>query len=193
MSPYSSAQLLFLSKFRSPQSADIYADDENWREVLGEKPSKTTERFRRDGLLQDASFEQRVDIRFKSSELKEMLKTRGLKQSGRKDEQIERLIQNNRAEMEKAVSNVKGYVLSEKGAVLVNDYLTREREIRERIDAQVIDLLRKRDFEKAARTIANYEFRTGFPTSMVCILETLQSEIPGYSSPTYIFENTSSS
>ena len=166
MSPYSSAQLLFLSKFKSPKSADLYANDESWKEVLEEKPTKTVDRFKRDGLLLETNLEQRIDISFKSTELKEMLKKRGLKQSGRKEEQIARLIEYNRAEMEKTVVKVKGYILSVKGTELAIDYLEREREIRERAEEQVLDFLKKRDFEKAVRTMANYESVQVFPRGM---------------------------
>ena len=94
----SSAQLLFLSKFLKPRDIDGSGwiggqPRERWREVLGESPLQTFQRYYSNSLIEEGSLVERILHKFKVPDLKMMLKQQGLPVSGRKIELATRLIQ----------------------------------------------------------------------------------------------------
>lgn len=95
----SPAHLLLLSKFRNSDSPTKYRNADNWSAALKEKPAKVIEQFIKEGMLEPAELPELVDYKFKASDLKSMLKEKGLKISGRKEDLIKRLIENDSKEM----------------------------------------------------------------------------------------------
>src|SRR5208282_220252 len=93
------AHLMLLSMFSGPRTGNGPWGDQ-WSGALGEDGSGAIQRFVGAGLLVDSvlSVSERLALKFSSLQLKQMLKERGLKVSGRKDEMAERLCMANAAE-----------------------------------------------------------------------------------------------
>ncbi len=111
----SPAHLLLLSKFLNSEAAERFDNDDRWAAVLHEHPADAIRGFREDGALEAADLDEVMDRVFKAGDLKTMLKERGLKISGPKNELIQRLIENDPAGMKTATKNSVVYRCSEKG------------------------------------------------------------------------------
>lgn len=92
-------------------------------EQLGEAPSRFVERLVTDGLIEICSLEDRLASKFKVSDLKELLKERGLKLTGKRAELIERLIAFNFEEATTLVSDVKKFTWTEAGKMVGKDII----------------------------------------------------------------------
>lgn len=162
----SSSHLLLLSKFMEGDSPDHYMDAEHWKSALNESPKKAIKGFVKDGMLEPAELTQLMDFKFKVSELKSMLKNRQLKMSGRKVNLIDRLIENDAPGMEKATNDISVFKCSEGGKILVNDYLYKAKEERERAEKIALNLLKERSFKKSVEVVARYEASQVFPRGL---------------------------
>ena len=159
----SPAHLIFLSKFRTPRNIEEISLQDYWRDVLNEKPLKAVNRFIKDGMLIEGDVHSCMEYKFKVSELKQLLKERGLKQSGRKAEIIARLVENDPEEMKKTVSGLKIYKCSSAGLEIAEEYLESEAEKRALAEKNTISLLQKRKFKQASMVVASYEAEQVFP------------------------------
>lgn len=162
----SPAHLLFLSKFRTPRAVDDFSKSDTWRAVLKEAPKKAIKRFLDEGMLEQASLAGLLNYKYKVSELKAMLKRRGLRVSGRKAELIERLVQADPQGMRKAVRGLSVLQCSEQGRMIAEQYLAEEKEKRARVEEQTLQALRQRKFKEASRTVAAFEAQQVFPRGM---------------------------
>ena len=116
------------------------------------------DRFRRLGHLQEASVARKMDACFWLTELKPLLKGRGLKQAGKKAELIERLLQSISPDEAKAlVHGLKLYEFTPGGAALVEAQRKRIEESRLTAEAQMRSALEKRDVRTATDVLARYE------------------------------------
>jgi hypothetical protein len=88
----SKAHILLLSRFLYAQSPKD-AVPSHWERLLGEPPQRAVDRFISEGWLIPASLNTKLDRTFNTTEIKKMLKERGLRVSGRKAQGIERLIE----------------------------------------------------------------------------------------------------
>jgi hypothetical protein len=162
----SSAHLLLLSKFCKGDSPDKYRDSEDWQAVLKEKPLKAIERFLQEGVLEPAGLRQLVNHKFKASDLKSMAKESGLKVSGRKEELIERLLENNQHSMINATKGLVMYQCTAQGEQIAKHYLNGENTKRETAEQQVLDFLRSLKFSKALQVVADFEASQVFPRGL---------------------------
>lgn len=162
----SPAHLLLLSKFRNGDSPDRYRDAEYWEAVLKGKPIKVIEQFLKEGVLEPAGLQELVDHKFKASDLKFLLKEKGLKVSGRKEELIQRLIENDAQSMRDATKGLVLYRCTKEGIQLAEHYLEGERTKRDDAERAVLDLLRRKEFSEAVRIVAQYEASQVFPRGL---------------------------
>lgn len=162
----SPAHLLLLSKFRNGDSLDRYRDAEYWETVLKEKPLKVIEQFLKEGVLEPAGLQELVDYKFKASDLKLMAKERGLKVSGRKEELIQRLIDNAEQSMRDATKGLDMYRCTTEGIRIAEHYLEGEKAKRDAAELDVLGLLARREFSKAVRILAQYEASQVFPRGL---------------------------
>ena len=153
----SSAHLLLLSKFRKGDSPRRYRGTEYWAAALKEEPTKAITRFVRDGMLEPGGLRECMDYQFKVPDLKSMLKVRGLKVSGRKEDLIHRLIDNDAEAMTEATKGLDLYRCTMAGMQLAENYLERERVKREATECEVLKLITEGQFSKAVRLVAQYE------------------------------------
>src|SRR3990170_3872758 len=90
----SPAHLHLLTKFLSPQAMeDISRRKDTWESVLKESLEKAVRRFLDEKVLEYGGLAEILDVKYKASELKEMLKQRGLSTAGNKSDYITRLLQ----------------------------------------------------------------------------------------------------
>jgi len=88
------AYLLLLSKFRKGDSPAGYRGVSHWEAALQEKPETVIKQLFDEGILERGELPDLVNYKFRATDLKLMLKERGLKVSGRKAELVQRLIDN---------------------------------------------------------------------------------------------------
>ncbi len=159
------AHLLFLSKFLVGQELKnmVYP---YWEAPLREQPAAAIERFINIGWLVPATLAAKLGSRFKASELKPLLKERGLRVSGRKDELIERLITADEASMGALVADMKVYECSPEARVCAEQYKLKQAQQRATTENRVLDQLRARDFRGACLTVAAFEAAQVFPRGM---------------------------
>lgn len=146
----SPAHLLFLSKFIQPRSADDFDRDGGWQEVLKEPPQQAVKRLLEDAALTHSDLGGHLAFKFKVGELKEMLKQRGLSTSGKKDDLIQRLAQSDPEGMKKAVAGLMVLQCTQLGRAAVEQHLAHERDRRNKIELEVLETIRNREFEKAS-------------------------------------------
>jgi hypothetical protein len=160
---WSPAHLLFLSKFCRPRAIDDFSQSDTWEAVLKEAPKKAVKRFVDEGLLEQASLSGLLDYKYKVSDLKSMLKQRGLPVSGRKVELIERLVEADPDGMQKAVRGLSVLQCTERGRASAEEYLAQEKEKRAKVEEQTLSALQQRRFEEASQTVAAFETQQVFP------------------------------
>jgi len=162
----SPAHLLLLSKFRAGASLKSFHDADHWATALKEKPSEVIEHFVKEGLLEPTGLLELVAYKFKTSDLKSILKGNGLKVSGRKDELIQRLVDNNAQAMCEATKDIDLYQCTAVGAQLAESYLAAEKTKRECAERDVLDLLGRGEYSEAVRVVAQFEALQVFPRGM---------------------------
>ncbi|QQR70876.1 MAG: SAP domain-containing protein [Methanolinea sp.] len=90
----------------------------------GNEPlEKAIEAFLKEGLLRVANLQEKMDAKFKLTDLKPLLKTRNLPVTGKKNLLIDRLIQADREAIESLVTDVNVLICSDKGKLIAEDYL----------------------------------------------------------------------
>ena len=187
----SEAHLLLLSKFRWGDLPSHYNDDENWESVLKETARKAIKKLIKQGLLEPAGLLELLNFKFKVTDLKIMLKERGLKASGHKQDLIERLVQHEPEKMKNATKGIELYFCTPKGKDVAERYLTGAKDKKSVAEQEVLASLKKRALQKAARIVAAYEMTQVFsrglgidfseydPGSDVRTLKLIFDETPG--------------
>jgi len=153
----SKAHLLMLSKFIQPQAPERFQNDPNWKEVLGESPRDALRMMRSDGMLRPCEIQELLEAKFKVSEMKQMLKAAGLKVSGRKAEQAERLIENDLAGARQAVGDFFALRCTNEGEDLSVSFLAEQEKERESAEAAAFAKLKEHKFKEAASIVTNFE------------------------------------
>jgi len=163
----SSAHLLFLTDFIRPRALDEPAWSTGyWDSVLGESPWEAVKRFLDEGILVPVDVNHALDHKFTVPQLKEMLRERGLKVSGRKAELITRLVEADPDGMKEIAVGLSLVWCSEQGRKIAEQYLAEQEEERAKVQQQVRELLKAHEFEQASRIVANYEAKQVFPRGL---------------------------
>jgi len=153
----SEIHLILLSQFLKPISADNVPD--NWESVLGESPQLTVERFIKNGLLVPLSLKAKVEYCNTIADLKKLLKERGLKVGGKKQELVERLVTADEVGMLNLHTAKAKMVIecsSEIRPRILQYVADKEGEFNNAV-AEALMALRLKDFAKASHTIGAYE------------------------------------
>jgi hypothetical protein len=145
-----------LSRFVHPREYDYFLNDW-WPQVLNEAPEKALKRFQSEGLIEPSDSRAMLDYKFKATELKDLLRQRGLKVSGKKPELADRLAQ---ADPEGVADLTRGLALFQctpRGYSLAQDHLAREDEMKTAVDHEAFEALQDGDFTKASETISEFQ------------------------------------
>jgi hypothetical protein len=161
---WSLTHLLLLSKFMrarrvEPPSTDSRTD--GWNVALGESQNDAIRRFASAGLLIPSPLAEKLACSFLAAHIKEMLRERGLKLSGSKNEMAERLCYADPRGIENALASIESFKCSETGRQLAEEFLERE----QRMKRALLEYLQKGDCEAAVREVCNYKDALGFPTT----------------------------
>jgi hypothetical protein len=154
---------LLLSKFLHAKSASDFSESDNWKTVLGESPKQAIERFTNEGMLVQANLTAQLDYRFKSTELKSILRQQGLPVSGHKEDLINRLIRSDPKGMKNAVGGLILVICSENGREIAEQYLSKEKLKQTRLEEQILEYLKQRKFREASIAVAAFEAEQVFP------------------------------
>ena len=117
-------------------------------------------------MLMASGLDGQLSYKYKVTELKDMLKQRGLAVSGRKDEMIQRLVQADTEGMKKAAGGLSLLECTAIGHEVVAQYIAVEREKRARVEQEVLEHLNRRKFKEASMTVATYEAEQVFPRGL---------------------------
>jgi hypothetical protein len=118
----SPAHLDLLGKFIKPRDLAQVLNWQYLKDSIRESTKDAIDRYIRDGALVPCELEEGIDRLFTAAQLKKMLKDLGQKQSGAKEELIERIIETNREEMERIISRSKIMKCSATGLAIVEQY-----------------------------------------------------------------------
>jgi hypothetical protein len=120
---FSPAHRFFLSNFTEPRAlSDSVFSSSNWPLMLGETPEQALEQFLKADMLMHANIHQKLAHCFTVNELKKMLRAKGLSILGNKDELIERLILNDKDNIQVQTNNVAVFICSDKGRKFIDNY-----------------------------------------------------------------------
>jgi len=158
----SEAHLLFLSKFLTPKAAQDFAKSDDWKDALGETPQQAIKRFTDQGILVSPGLPEHLACKYKASDLQAMLKQRSLPVSGRKADQISRLIEADPGGMKKAVAGLTVLQCSDIGQEIANQYLATQKQKRNATEQEVLTMLQKRKFREASLLVSSYEAKQVF-------------------------------
>lgn len=151
----SEINLILLSRFLEPRRADSVPT--YWESALGKPPQVAVKRFIENRFLLPASLHATIEFCNTVADLKKLLKERGLKISGKKQELVERLVVADEIGMSKLHATKTVIECSPEIRPRVLQYVAnKEREFDDAI-AEALVALRTNDFEKASRTIGAYE------------------------------------
>lgn len=159
----SNPHLLLLSKFLHSSSVDEFIKADYWANALSEDSKVAINRFINEGMLSQASLFNQIDHKFTSAELKNRLKQLGLPVSGKKDDLIDRLIQSDSEGIKNAVQGLVLYICSEQGEILAKKYLSDELDKQTKLENQVWEYLKQRNFKEASLSVSIYESKKVFP------------------------------
>lgn len=165
----SPAHLLLLSKFLTAGMPDWFLE----QKMLDVEPLK-----------------ELLDFKFKARELKDMLRQRRLKITGRKAELIDRLIEGDREGMSRATEEVHLLRCSPGGAPLAQEYAKKEQKKRAVVEDAARSLVELGDYPGAVRAVVAFEKAQIFPRGLgidwdaydveaeVKVLRTIAASVP---------------
>jgi len=159
------AHLMLLNKYVRGRQVDLGGNahwDQHWLVALRESIQDTTKRFVESGLLEECPLLDRVTCKFNQIALKQMLRERGLKVSGRKDELANRLVATDRDGMLEATREYVMMRCTEKGLQLAKEFSARTEEMQQ----TALQALRRKDLETATRCVCQYQDELGFPEDL---------------------------
>jgi len=149
---------MLLGSFSRARSGTGHWGDE-WTAALGENAKEALRRFVDTGLLAPCPVQEALSFAFSSAQLQQMLRERGLKVSGRKDELSERLYRADSAAMEEAVAKMNLLKCSESGQQLASEFLVR----RDEMQRTALAALRERNPGLACQVVCEFQDALGFP------------------------------
>jgi hypothetical protein len=172
-----SAHVLLLSKFlKSAQPIEYYQIGpigikdwavSSWTNVLGEEPASTIRCFINQGLLEPTDLAGRLGWQYVVVELKDFLRERGLRVSGRKADLVERLVMADLEGMEKIAGTTVAYRCSEKGREIAEQYLLEKKDKEEKAREDTFNALEQREFEQAWEIMTSHNAQRVFSDGLM--------------------------
>jgi hypothetical protein len=157
-----SARLLLLTKFQRPNAVEEFTRYDDWKQALQQPVEKVVASLVQDGLLREGTLADRLAYSFKVSELKEMLRSRELPVSGKKEVLTARLVENCADSMRELVRHCSVMVCSPPGQELAEVYINAQREMRLQVESATRLLVQKREFRLASEAMAEFEAQQVF-------------------------------
>lgn len=162
----SPSNLLLLSKFMGGDNPERYFSSEPWEVALNKSPKKVIKTLLNNGALAEADLSTTINCQFKASELKSLLKTKGLSTSGKKQVLIERLLEKHADEMREQVKGVLVLQCSALGMELAERFLASEKNRKSEAENKTMNFLQNRSLDKAIKVVVEYEKLLVFPRGL---------------------------
>lgn len=157
-------QLRILRHFRKAADArHLYERADFWTQVGGMPPQRLLQSFVHSGLLIKGNLQDSLSACLTSEQLTDLCRRQGLPVIGSKAAKAKRLADADIREMERLVRGREVYTCTERGLVVVQADLQREKEEKARAEATVLAALEARDFRRACRLVAAYEAEQPIP------------------------------
>ena len=187
----SPAELLFLSRFikaRRPDSLEGFYD---WPAVLHRSVRSTIERLLEEGSLRPATSHEQLDLDLKVTDLKEILRQKGLPVSGLKKTLLKRISDEEADAIVQSTNRPAAYHLSGFLRPLVDEFLAHQRETQTQAEAASLAYLKQKQLLEACRLVAAHESTQVFPRDIgrssqdprgsrdYAFLSTIFSKVPG--------------
>ena len=154
------ARKLLLSEFiniEKGRNHDIYYKNNRWKSILSEEPEKVIKEFMDEGLLEPLDLHNLVSNKFKTSDLKDMLKKVNLKSTGKKDDLIQRLIEYDIKMMSELVIDLNIYRCTKAGLSIVEKFIAEEEAIKEAAEREAYEFLINKEYSKAIEVKKQYK------------------------------------
>jgi hypothetical protein len=145
--------LILLAEFLKAKSRKKITSD--WQDLLNEPPQKVIDTLISKGFLINTSIAFGLDITYKVTDLKLLLKERGLAVSGKKDALIERLIEADYQGMQSIVGDI--FECSSNGRDLVEKYKAEKEIEKNKVVNDVLNLILSKNIKKACQIATNYQ------------------------------------
>lgn len=158
----SEAHILLLSRFLAPQEVNNLLEN-HWEGVLKEHPKTAIDRFFDQGLLVPGSLAAKLSCLFKATEIKDLLRRRGLPVSGPKDQGIARLVAADPEGIKALVDHLAILECSQEARYIVTHYVSAQKAKHQASEKQSFDQLQRRDLRAASLTVARFEAGRVFP------------------------------
>ncbi len=154
--------LFFLSRFLCSQDVSNMVGH-HWDHPLKEPPIAAIARFREHGILIPAAVVTILSSQFKITDLKSLLKERGLRVSGSKEQLAERLIEADPSGMARLTAHFDVLECSPEARLVAETILADEEAERQAAVRDSFAHLRTRNFHAAAASVAHFESNRVFP------------------------------
>jgi len=148
----------FLSYFWNPQEIDRDKFISGWSESLGRSYKKVIDEFLSRGLIKRAGVKEKLAVLLRGDDLRSLLREKGLKTSGKKDDLLVRYIEACPEEAEKKASAMTGDLLvcTPEGARKVAD-IGRRADREDSAQLEMRHLLSRKKVEQAAEVVRVYK------------------------------------
>jgi len=139
--------------------------EQAWTPIVGPLEHNIA-RFVSKGFLEEASLADRFDAKYRVSDLKQMLESKGIKAKGKKSEMIAAFTGAvSPAEAEAMVADVRLYRPTPAGSHRIESYIAMKEKARQDMEAEALSLLLKGDARRAWSRIGRYQMSQMFPDS----------------------------
>jgi len=170
------AKIMFLQKFQDramgQEEIIYYESDQGWLAALGKSPVELIGEYEASGLIQQLNTKDHLGFLMNAlltvAALKEGLASAGCKKTGIKTELIERLIEANREGVIKLLPSGVRWGVTEKGAEMVTAYRAKKKEVKERLEDELLDLVSNKNYLQASTRRAEYNARQVFSPGLGC-------------------------
>jgi hypothetical protein len=146
--------LVLLAEFIKAKSRKKITSD--WQDFLNDSPQKVIDELISKDFLIHSSISSCLDLTYKVTDLKLLLKERGLVVSGKKDVLIERLIEADFQGMQSIVAN-DIYECSPNGRNLVEKYKAEKEIEKNKVVNDALDFILSKNIKKACQIATDYQ------------------------------------
>ncbi len=148
----------FLSYFWNPQEIDKDKFISGWSESLGRSYKKVVDEFLNKGLIKRAGVKEKLAVLLRGDDLRYLLREKGLKTSGKKDDLLNRYVEACPAEAEQKASAMAGDLLvcTPEGVQKIAD-IDRKADRQDSAQLEMRRLLSRRKVEEAAEVVRLYK------------------------------------
>lgn len=167
----SPAHWKLLAAYKSPNAPENYPLQSalGWKKALGESISRATKRFLEEGLIAPVDDVSSLLVyKYTQEELRQMARTLGLSERGSKATLAKRIVEAN-PDFARRKAKVRHmvYQCTKEGETLVKQWKAHEKQRRDRVETQIMELLRQKKFKEAVNVFRAYERTLAFQRKML--------------------------